>query len=102
MEPNLAQALAKVQKEIPDLKKNATNPHFKNTYITLDSLLETIKPVLESNGFVLLQPVDGDELVTKLVLLESGQEVESSMMLVLDKQTPQAVGSAVTYARRYT
>lgn len=37
--------LASVKAEIGTLKKNAKNPHFKNTYIDLTGLLDAVEPL---------------------------------------------------------
>jgi hypothetical protein len=115
---SLAEALLAVQKAAPKLTKDGTNPHFKNEYVTLDSLLAAILPVLNANDLVLLQwPTalqrtttrDGmvqlgevPALRTKLLHAPTGESFEDVMPLVLDKATPQGQGSAITYARRYS
>src|SRR3954462_8305932 len=103
---NLHDALLLVQKNIPTLQKDGVNPHFKNTYITLNTLLDSILPLLNENGIVLLQSpsvVDGQPaLKTELLHVTTGQTIISEMLLVLGKQDPQGQGSAITYARRYS
>ncbi len=101
----LGKALLAFQKEGVKLQKNAINPHFKNKYISLDSLMEQILPILNKYGLVLLQmpcyPSDVPSLTTRIVHADTGEHVESTMSLVLAKFDPQAQGSALTYARRY-
>lgn len=102
---NLAAALLAFQAEGVKLQKDAINPHFRNRYISLDSLIETVLPVLNSCGLVLLQlPTEIDHtpaLTTRIVHAESGESVEATMPLQLQKTDPQSQGSAITYARRY-
>lgn len=102
---SLYSALLAVQQSAPSLQKNSINPHFKNRYISLDSLMEQILPVLNSNGLLLLQlptTVGGEPaLRTSIVHEETGESIEDTMLLVLAKDDPQGQGSAITYARRY-
>lgn len=99
-------ALLAAQKDMPDLQKNAINPHFKSSYISLDSLMEQVLPVLHEHGFVLLQsPValaDNEPgLMTTLLHADTGEGFGGTMPLMVDKENPQGQGSAITYARRY-
>lgn len=102
---SLHEALLKAQKEVPGLQKNAINPHFGNSYISLDTLMEQVLPVLQENDLLLTQPpteVDGGPaLLTRITHVPTGESVEATMPLVLDKQNAQGLGSALTYARRY-
>lgn len=95
----------KAQKEAPELQKNAINPHFGNSYISLDSLMEQILPVLQKNDLLLTQaPTEvegGPALLTRFTHVPSGECVEATMPLILDRQNAQGLGSALTYARRY-
>ena len=101
----LTQSLLAFQAEGVKLQKNAINPHFKNRYIGLDSLMADVLPVLNKCGLVVLQmpcSVDGvPSLTTRIVHGASGEAVESTMPLMLTKQDPQSMGAALTYARRY-
>ena len=100
----LAPALAKVQAELKNATLNKTNPHFKSRYADLAGIRDTVTPVLAKHGFSIIQTTEGSAsgfcLVTML-LHESGQYISGRYPLpeLLDK--PQAMGSAVTYARRY-
>ena len=100
----LAPALAKAQAELKNATLNKTNPHFKSRYADLAGIRDTVTPVLAKHGFSIIQTTEvsssGFFLVTML-LHESGQHISGRYPLpeLLDK--PQAMGSAVTYARRY-
>ena len=102
----LAKALHAVQKEAPKLQKDSINPHFKNKYVGLDSLVPVVLPIANKHGLVILQPpstVDGaPALTTRLIHAASGESIEYTMPLLLDKQNSQGLGSAITYARRYS
>jgi hypothetical protein len=98
-------ALVAAQKDMPAIKADATNPHFRNQYVSLDHLLAQSLPVLNKHGIALVQLPSHNELghptLTTLLLHESGEQIESSMPLFLPKNDPQGHGSALTYARRY-
>lgn len=101
----LIEKLLEIQAEGTKLVKDAKNPHFKNEYITLDSLLDVMLPILNEKGILLIQMPTAvgpnPALQTALVDAESGETYEGTMPLVLQKADPQGVGSAITYARRY-
>lgn len=93
--------LAQVKAEIGTLKKNAKNPHFKNTYIDLGGLLDAVEPLLEKFGLILLQPITDGKVTTSIIDVENGESVTSNIELP-NNQNPQQLGSAITYFRRYT
>lgn len=101
----LAQALLDVQRNAPAIQKDGLNPHFHSKYVSLDTLMPTILPVLNEHGIVLLQEpttLEGEPaLRTRLIHAETGEQTETTMLLVLAKDDPQGQGSALTYARRY-
>jgi hypothetical protein len=103
----LAKALAAAQGEMTSASKDATNPHFKSRYATLASVWDAIRGPLSRNGLsvsqVLETPDAGSGVIVRTMLLHSsGQWIASRyVMPIPDKLTPQAVGSAITYARRY-
>ena len=102
----IAKALAKFQSEVSDPNKTKENAFLKSKYVTLDSLLQAVRPVLANNGLSFLQvPFTGTDVVsvTTMLLHESGEWLESDpFTLPLMKKDPQGVGSVVTYARRYS
>jgi ERF superfamily len=93
--------LFKVKSAILPLKKEAENPYFSSSYADLNTVLDGVEPILGANGFILLQPVSG-RVVETILLHKSGQFISSDMELVLAKNDMQALGSAVSYARRYS
>lgn len=99
----LATALASAQAEMKNAPLNKTNPHFKSRYADLAGIRDTVTPALTKHGIAIVQGTDttdgGIVVVTKLVH-KSGQWMESRFPISYDK--PQAMGSAYTYARRYS
>lgn len=100
----LAGALAKAQGEITGAAKDKTNPHFKNAYADLASVWEACRAPLSKHGLSVLQPASADGAkvtVTTLLLHSSGEFVSSDLTMTAQQNTPQGIGSCITYARRY-
>lgn len=93
--------LHEAKKEIGVVKKTKTNPHFKNTYADLNALIEAVEPILLSKGLILLQPIKDNKVFTQVIDTETFEMVESSIDLS-PNLTAQALGSQITYYRRYT
>lgn len=109
---HLAQALVKAQLAMRPAKKSSENPYFKSSYADLSAVWEVAQKPLADNGLAVMQPisstVDGRSVhVTTLLVHVSGEWVSSTFTLTpkADKAepfiSPQALGSAVTYGRRY-
>lgn len=101
----IAKALLEAQKKIQNASKDAKNPHFKNNYATLESVLEAVKEAANSAGIAILQTCGKDaegHFVESKLIHESGEEMISRVYLVLEKQNMQGLGSAITYGRRYS
>ena len=102
----LVAAIAKAQAAMPAATKTADNPHFKSKYADLGSVLECIVPALTNEGCALLQFPGWDHgrgLVTMTTVVAGhGGSVTSTAASPLGRGSgPQAVGSAITYLRRY-
>ncbi len=105
----LSGALAKAQAEMPAVEKNATNPFLKNRYADLGAVIEAAKPILARHGLSVVQmPVTLDNTVgvTTMLMHESGEWLEGTILLPLGeekgKSVAQVVGSVITYLRRYS
>ena len=103
----LTVALLKAQKAMGGATKDAKNPFFKSNYADYGSVLEVVKGPLNDHGIVVLQPHTqdpntGSYVETVLIHADSGEYISSSTPVICAKQNdPQAMGSAITYARRY-
>lgn len=98
----LAGALAKAQGAMENATMNKTNPHFKSKYADLASVLDAVRKPLGDNGLSITQQtvINGDGLILRTTLWHSsGQWIASEYPLPTG--TPQVMGSARTYARRY-
>lgn len=102
---NLTEALAAFQRETETLVKDATNPHFQSKFVSLDTMVETVQPILAKHGltwqcFPCFGP-NGEPALRYLLSHVGGDSQSDVMPLLLSKQDPQGQGSAITYGRRY-
>lgn len=99
---DLAKALAEFKSKVPKISKDAENPFYKNKYATLSKIMDVIKQPLEATGLLYIQMPDGEAgMTTTLYHVESGQFIQATHNMQPKAKDPQAVGSAITYARRY-
>lgn len=102
----IAAALVAFSGEVKSISHDASNPHFKSQYTSLDHMIDETKPILQKHGLMVMQFPGGDgEKVTMrtMILHESGEWIESEPLTLRPTKTdPQGAGSAITYARRYS
>ena len=98
---NVYKRLFDAKKEIGKLTKDAKNPFFKSSYLSLGGLLDAVEAVLERHELLLLQPIEAEWVKTKIININDGESVTSEMHLP-NITDPQKIGSAITYYRRYT
>lgn len=96
----IATALAKAQAAMKNAPLNKVNPHFKSKFADLASVRDTVIPALTTNGISVVQTLEPGRVQTRL-LHASGQWIESACPIP-DSQNMQQMGSAITYARRYS
>ncbi len=102
----LAPALAEMQGEYETITKNRTveivmksGGKFKYSYATLDHILESVRPHMKEHGFSLTNVVR-DLTLTVLLIHKSGQFISLDLPLHTTSD-PKALGSELTYMRRY-
>lgn len=102
----LAGALASFQGDVKDPRKSEENSFLKSKYVTLDGLINAVRPVLSKFGLSFIQcpKVTGDTVTVFTTLFHSSGEYlgDDGLTLKPENLTPQGVGSAITYARRYS
>lgn len=101
----LAVAMIKAQTQLENIEPNKENPYFKSMYADLASIIDKSKPVLAKHGLVVIQTLNGtgDTVVVETTLLhESGEYIGNGVALKSKDMSPQALGSCVTYGRRYS
>lgn len=108
----IADALSKAQAEFPSIPKNKTavvrseKANYSYSYADLADVIGAVSPVLGRHGISVVQSVrtDGPKVtVTTLLAHVSGEWIETDeLTLVAESAQPQKLGSATTYARRYS
>ena len=96
----LAAALAAAQGMMENAVMNRVNPHFKSKYADLAAVLSAARKPLSANGLAIVQTI-GDGVLHTRLLHTSGQWIASEHPLPMAGR-PQEIGSALTYARRYS
>ncbi len=104
---SIYKAILGVQGRVERVKRDSTNPHFRNSYTSLEAVWDAVRPALQAEGIAVIQApglvVDGKlEIKTTLIHAESGELVENMAHMPLPKMDPQGVGSATTYGCRYS
>lgn len=104
----LTRALLEARRHFSRIEKDGTNPHLRNRYATLESVLDAVTgPLLDAGVLVTQTPVPmehGWALKTTLAHVGGG---ELCGLVPLDcgdakgLNPMQALGSAISYARRY-
>lgn len=114
----LFEALSKAQGKIENVLKDKKNTFFNYSYADLSSVWDACREHTSSNGLAVIQTVEGTKeemFLSTWIGHSSGQWMKSNLPLTIlpeqrkDKNgnvvsqviTPQAIGSAITYARRY-
>lgn len=100
-----AEALAAAQLEMENASKNAANPHFKSKFADLAEVINTCRGPVAKNKIARVQSVlnrDGEVGVRTMLVHASGQFVASTAWCRPQQPGPQAMGSVITYLRRYS
>lgn len=108
----LAGALCEAQKQIGFAEKTSNNPFFKSRYADLASVWNACREPLTNNGLCVTQlpnglSADGGVRLTTKLLHKSGQWISSEIIVNASRKagvaaTPHELGSAISYARRYS
>ena len=102
----LAKALAKAQGEMEAAKKDSANPFFNSHYADLASVRDAIREPFAKNGLAVAQipasvATDGTVRLSTMLMHASGEWIAGDLTMKAIKNDPQAIGSCLTYARRY-
>jgi hypothetical protein len=102
----IAAAFVQAQRNFAPALKKADNPYFGSKYADLAVCIEAVIDALHDNGIALIQHTDQSDkgvIVSTVFMHESGEHMETGSIFVPAAQnSPQAFGSALTYARRYS
>jgi hypothetical protein len=111
----LKQALLEFQKLAVTAKKDGKNPHFRSNYSTLESVITAVN---QGNQFGLFFTQEIDyvyvshrETMSEVIVVTTVRHINdtnkyvSKLPIILSQanmENPQKIGSAITYAKRYT
>jgi hypothetical protein len=110
----LATALARVQKVIKQPTKRADNPFFKSKYADLHEVWAAVRGALSDEGIAVIQSpafstaelkgkvIGIITISTTLVHGASGEWMTNVLRGTSENIGPQAIGSAISYFRRYS
>lgn len=102
----IAEALARAQGLIKGAKKDSSNPFFKSSYADLASVRDACHEHLSNAGIAVVQTPsvadDGRVAVTTMLIHKSGQWMRDTLIAQPKDDGPQAMGSVITYLRRYS
>jgi len=99
-------ALAKAQGEMKAAIRSSKNPFFRSNYASLEEVVGCSREALSKNGLSVIQRIvqtdpEGKSSLFTCLAHSSGQWMESVMPLRPEKKDIQAMGSYITYCRRY-
>jgi len=101
---NIATALLEFHKTNPHVVEDKRNPHFKNTYASLESVIKAVRTASQF-GLTFTQEMDfeGDITFVRTVMMHSSGDTRVSRTKIVSKDPndPQKQGSAISYAKRY-
>lgn len=95
--------LLEFQKRVSAISKDSVNPFFHSKYFDVNTVIDTIKPILNEVGLIVSQPlevIDGKNILATDVWDEHGTYLESQI-LIPEIADVQKLGAAITYLRRY-
>ena len=97
-------SLVKALAALDNVKANKINPAFKARYVSLDALLDAVKPTLAKHNLALVQVLETEEgkvgVSTSFVHASGHLFSFGKLMVKADGLTAQQVGGAITYIRR--
>lgn len=105
---NIAIALCNFQAELPIISLDRevevtmkSGGKYKFSYATIRHIIDTVKPLLSKHKLSYSQLLEPDGTVITLLMHESGEFLSSSL-LIKGESNAQGIGSAITYAKRYS
>lgn len=104
---NIIGALIEFHKKLEQPKRSADNPFFNSKYVPLGAVQELVDGIAPELGLVYVQNTFGDDNssrtgVQTTLFHSSGEWMRTDVLwMPSEKNTAQAVGSAITYAKRY-
>lgn len=109
----IATELVKFRKVLVQPKKDATNDQFKNSYVSHDAVIKAIDDALIESGADLtyIQGIEDGVVYTELMSGDETKRIPGAPVIEVqmvkgkgwvESHSPQAYGSGLTYAKRYS
>ncbi len=102
----IAKALGAAHAELRNPPLDSMNPHFKSKFASLAGVRDAVAPVLAKHGLFVSQNLTNSEkgvACTTIITHVSGQQMSfGPLEMPAMKADAQGLGSAATYARRYS
>lgn len=100
--------LLEIQKKHLAFEKDTSNPFFKSKYVSLDSIVEKLTPILDEFGLVVIHYTENNEVVTMVTDTDIREDEDlrfidsiKSRFPLIDSNDPQKLWSCISYAKRY-
>lgn len=103
----LATALAKAQAQFPAIPRSkevtvqTSKGSYKFKYAPFEEILRSTRPQLADNGLSFTQGVIDGNMIETTIMHSSGEWIAQSVPLIVQWVGPQALGSALSYSKRY-
>lgn len=101
----IAAAIVRVQSTMRTANRESTNPHFRSRYADLAEIVDVLREPMAAAGIAYVQTTRigaGGPVLRTTIVHTSGQWIAGEYPLEPTKpRDPQALGAALTYARRY-
>jgi hypothetical protein len=98
---DLILALLEFHKSVGKIAKQSENPFYKSKYAALPDILSAIDPILVECGLAVVQVPVGENCLNTTLVHTSGQFISGTYKMSPKDNSPQGLGSAITYQRRY-
>ena len=103
----VSEACVKAWAAIHTIGHDGKNPHLKNKYTTYDKIMQVIRPILAEHDLAVMQlpvVIDNRAAVQTILRHTDGGVLDLGTIAVPCKKDsdPQAYGSSMTYAKRYS
>lgn len=99
---SIYKCLSKFHEEVGKISKDSKNPHYKSKYADIDTVLDAIRVPLQKAGLCFTQLPQQGGLKTIIATVDGDFSIEGFCEYNLSKNDMQGLGSAITYARRYS
>jgi hypothetical protein len=98
---SIYQAILEFQRNSGAVIMSAVNPRFKSKYASLTDIQKAIRKPLADAGLVIVHQLgENNTMTSSLIHAETGQSISSTYNLIVQRNDMQALGSAITYAKK--